>query len=322
MSYRQVDVCDLEQVEQLILAIKKDYGQLNGILHSAGMVADSFILKKSSAEFSEVLAPKVRGTYNLDQASRDVELDFFVLFSSIAGALGNLGQADYASANGFMDQFAGYRNRQVAAKQRQGRTRSINWGLWQAGGMGIDAATQQLMQQTTGLQPMRAATGLQAFYRSLALPYDQLLVAEGDLTQMRRTLLAAVEHSVASEADAADIAPDSLLETTQDYLRKQFSSLLKLPFHRIDPQAALENYGMDSILAMKLTNQLEKTFGSLSKTLFFEYQTIAGLTGYFVTQYAKQLTVLFAATANRTSEAMPLAEPPSARSDVEQTFQT
>ena len=315
-SYRQVDVCDLEQAEQLILAIKEDYGQLDGILHSAGMVADNFILKKSSAEFSEVLAPKVRGTYNLDQASREVELDFFVLFSSIAGALGNVGQADYASANGFMDQFAGYRNRRVAEKQRHGRTRSINWGLWQAGGMGVDAATQELMQQTTGLQPMRTATGLRAFHRSLALPYDQMLVAEGDLTQMRPALLAgqplqpetAVEHS---QTDLAEIAPDSLVEKTQDYLRKQFSSLLKLPFHRIDPRAALENYGMDSILAMKLTNQLEKTLGSLSKTLFFEYQTITGLTGYFVTHYAKQLTALFAATASRTSEAMPSAPAPT-----------
>src|SRR2546427_9850697 len=74
----------------------------------------------------------------------------------------------------------------------------------------------------------------------------------------------------------------TLFRSTQDYLRKEFSALLKLPFHKIDPQAALENYGIDSILAMKLTNQLEKTFVSLSKTLFFEYQTIAALAGYFV----------------------------------------
>ena len=186
VSYRQVDVCDLEQVEQLIGAIKEKYGKLNGILHSAGMTADNFILKKASAQFSQVLAPKVTGTYNLDQASRDVDLDFFVLFSSLAGALGNVGQADYASANGFMDQFAAYRNRQVAGKQRHGRTRSINWGLWQAGGMGIDAASQELILQTTGLQPMQTATGLKAFHRILALPYDQVLVAEGDLTQMRQ----------------------------------------------------------------------------------------------------------------------------------------
>ena len=184
VSYRQVDVCDLEQIEQLILAIREEYGQLTGILHSAGMVADNFIVKKVTGEYSEVLAPKVKGTYNLDEASRDVGLDFFVLFSSIAGVLGNVGQADYASANGFMDQFAGYRNRKVAAKQRHGRTRSINWGLWQAGGMGIDAASQELMQQTTGLQPMQTATGLKAFHRSLALPYDQVLVVEGDLPKI------------------------------------------------------------------------------------------------------------------------------------------
>src|SRR5207244_8002534 len=108
-----------------------------------------------------------------------------VLFSSLAGAVGNLGQADYATANGFMDQFAAYRNGQVAAKRRHGRTRSINWPLWQAGGMGIDPVSQELLQQATGMQPMQTATGMDAFYRSLVLPYDQMLVVEGDLTQLR-----------------------------------------------------------------------------------------------------------------------------------------
>src|SRR5213594_535681 len=57
LSYRQVDLGDLDQVEQLIAAIQAEYGQLTGILHCAGMIADNFILKKAAAEFSEVLAP-------------------------------------------------------------------------------------------------------------------------------------------------------------------------------------------------------------------------------------------------------------------------
>ena len=61
----------------------------------------------------------------------------------------------------------------------------------------------------------------------------------------------------------------------QDYLRRQCSESLNLAPHKIDPRAPLGNYGIDSILAMKLTNQLEQTFGSLPKTLFFECQTIA-----------------------------------------------
>src|SRR5262245_43183686 len=286
MSYRQVDVSNLDQVMRLVAAIKDEYGQLNGILHSAGIIADNFILKKASAQFSEVLAPKVAGAFNLDQASRDVELDFFALFSSIAGAMGNLGQADYAAANGFMDQFAAYRNRQVAAGERRGRTLSINWPLWQAGGMGIDAASEELLRQTTGMHPMRTATGLQAFYRVLASPYDQTLVVEGAITQIRRALLARPaapsEPRAKQSAPAAEPGSEGLVAQTQDYLRRQFSELLKLPSHKIDSQAALEQYGIDSVLAMKLTNQLEKTFGSLSKTLFFEYQTIAGLARYFV----------------------------------------
>jgi polyketide synthase PksL len=286
VSYQQLDVTDLDQVRKLVAEIKNEYGQLNGILHSAGIVADNFILKKTGAEFKNVLAPKVTGTYNLDEATRDIELDFFVLFSSISGAMGNVGQADYAAANGFIDQFAAYRNALVAAKQRYGPTRSIDWGAWQDGGMGTDVASREMLAETTGMEPMQTATGMQAFYRSLTLPNDQMLVAEGDVPRMRHALTAGAAVPAEPQAKhpvvTAAIDSEGLVEKTQDYLRKQLAELLQLPSHKIDPQTALENYGIDSILAMKLTNQLEKTFGSLSKTLFFEYQTIAGLAGYFL----------------------------------------
>src|SRR5260370_300312 len=128
VSYRQVDVGDLNQARQLVEAITSEYGQLDGILHSAGIIADNFILKKTSVEFNQVLGPKVTGTYNLDEATRDIELDFFVLFSSISGAMGNVGQDDYAAAESFLDQSVIYRNALVASKQRHRRNRSINWG--------------------------------------------------------------------------------------------------------------------------------------------------------------------------------------------------
>ncbi|HYK03298.1 MAG TPA: SDR family NAD(P)-dependent oxidoreductase [Thermoanaerobaculia bacterium] len=300
VTYQQLDLGDFAQVEQLIAGIRDEHGRLDGILHCAGMVADNFILKKSSAEFSEVLAPKVTGTVNLDQASRDVELDFFVLFSSVAGAIGNVGQADYATANGFMDQFAAYRNRQVAAGQRHGRTRSIDWPLWQAGGMSLDPATLELVLRTTGGKLMRTATGMDAFHRSLALPYDQILVAEGDLTQMRRVLLAGAvvptEPRAEQAAVTAAIDVEDLAGKTREYLRRELSGLLKLPSHQIDPDAALETYGINSILALKLTDHLEKTFGALSRTLFFEYQTIGELTKYFLRSHSARLATLFAGT--------------------------
>ncbi|HKO59094.1 MAG TPA: polyketide synthase dehydratase domain-containing protein, partial [Thermoanaerobaculia bacterium] len=80
------------------------------------------------------------------------------------------------------------------------------------------------------------------------------------------------ESGTAIAAPAQEAEPPvtgSLAEKTQEYLRKQLAGVLRLPAHELDPRAALENYGIDSIVAMKLTTQLEKTFGSLSKTLFY-----------------------------------------------------
>src|SRR5205807_5520448 len=133
---------------------------------------------------------------------------------------------------------------------------------------------------------MQTATGIQAFHRSLMLPHDQLLVLEGRVPQLRRELLtpkrgerrASEQHRTkrlaVADTPAFHIDSESLEEKTQQYLRRQCSELLRMPSHKIDPHAVLERYGIDSILAMKLTSQLEKTFGPLSKTLFFEYQTI------------------------------------------------
>src|SRR5207249_4200044 len=110
--------------------------------------------------------------------------------------------------------------------------------LWTAGGMTLDPATRDRLQQTTGIYPMQTAMGLEAFYRILASPYDQILVGEGDLEQMRRALLAdspvrselslpaAAEHSGASEPNTPNIDRASLAEKTEDYLRRQCSELL------------------------------------------------------------------------------------------------
>ena len=312
VSYRQLDLEDLDEVKKVMAAVQQEYGQLNGILHSAGMIADNFLVKKTGSEFKRVLGPKVTGTYNLDAATKDMDLDFFVLFSSVASVMGNVGQADYASGNGFMDQFAAYRNRLVAEGQRHGRTRSINWPLWQDGEMRLDAASQEIFQKTTGLQPMETSSGMRAFHRSLALPYDELLVLEGNVPQIRRVFLArsvdpapapAAQSAVPfpTDANGADADSHALLEKTQDYLCRQCSEVLKMPAHRIDPQAPLENYGIDSILAVKLTNHLEQAVGPLSKTLFFEYQTIHELAQYFTRSHSAQLATLLSASANGKS---------------------
>ena len=122
VGYRSLDVTDLQAVQRCIADIKAEYGDLNGIIHGAGVTDDGFMIQKAATQFTRVLAPKVAGVVHLDEASQDCHLDFFVIFSSIAGVMGNIGQADYATANAFVDQYAHYRNTLVKSHKRHGRT--------------------------------------------------------------------------------------------------------------------------------------------------------------------------------------------------------
>ena len=185
IAYAQADVSREDAVAALIRDMVHDFGRIDGILHSAGVTRDSFILKKESEAFKAVLAPKVAGTLNLDHATRELDLDFFILFSSGA-VLGNPGQADYAAANAFMDAFARYRNQLIIAGKRRGRTLSINWPLWQAGGMRVDPATEAVLRQNTGMAAMDSRTGIQALYRAWAARQHQVMVVSGDAHQIRQ----------------------------------------------------------------------------------------------------------------------------------------
>jgi polyketide synthase PksN len=300
-DYRRVDVTDSKAVAGLIDDIRHEFNRLHGIIHAAGMVKDNFIIKKTREEFLAVLAPKVAGVVNLDQASQDLQLDFFLLCSSLAGAMGNPGQADYSTANAFMDAFAGYRSELVAAGRRFGRTLAVNWPLWQDGGMSIDAQTLKMMREDTGMIPLENEAGVRALYRALASRQTRILVLEGYLKKLRATFLKAEQLREATPQTAPTGAAnqamplldqDWLKRKAETYFKKLLAAVIKLPAHRIEADAPLENYGIDSVMVMQLTNQLEKTFGSLSKTLFFEYRNIKGLTGYFLETHRERLTAL------------------------------
>ena len=82
---------------------------LRGIVHSAGVLDDDTLLKLNWERFSKVMAPKIDGSWNLYQLTKNLRLDFFVLFSSLASVFGNAGQGNYAAANAFLDALAHHR---------------------------------------------------------------------------------------------------------------------------------------------------------------------------------------------------------------------
>ncbi|WP_429865112.1 SDR family NAD(P)-dependent oxidoreductase [Bacillus thuringiensis] len=286
IEYHQVDVTEEIEMNKLINYIRTNFGKLDGIIYGAGVISDSYILNKTVGEFTAVTAPKTRGLMILDRLTADLNLNWFVLFSSISGVFGNVGQADYAAANAFMDAYSSYRNRLMKDGKRYGRTISIGWPLWEEGGMQVDEQKKAHMKQKSGLQPMKTKNGIQALYMALDSDADHILVLEGEEVSVRnsRSELKLPAHAPVAEVmhiDASDQARASVILR----LKTIFAEAAKLEVAQIDEDERFENYGIDSFMIAALNNKLERWVGGISKTIFYEYQTLGDLADYLVETY-------------------------------------
>ena len=109
-----IDISKKEDVQALMQKFGVEWPELKGIIHAAGIIEDGTLLTQNWDMFEKVFAPKVKGSWNLHEASLNKSLDFFILFSSVASLIGSPGQINYSSANAYMDALA-YSTRQRLA---------------------------------------------------------------------------------------------------------------------------------------------------------------------------------------------------------------
>ncbi len=306
VRYVACDVADRAALQRIV----PDLGPLKGIIHAAGLLDDGFILARDGAAESAVLAPKVTGTVNLDEATRDTALDFLILCSSVAAVFGNAGQAGYGAANAFMDGFADQRMAMAAKGERQGVTLAIAWPLWAAGGMGVDDATLAALHRRFGTVPMPTEAGLAALDRILAAGGPpRITVLHGETERLRRTL-GDFGRAADDGAETADMAPDGTLAVrAQSFVRAILADVLHLEPEQIRINRKLEEYGLDSIAIVEATNRLEEALGPLSKTLFFEYVDLAGIAAHLAQDHGPALAKALAEAGMSTpppSPAQPL----------------
>lgn len=317
VEYAQVDVANRTDVKTLVSRVMTEYGQLSGVLHSAGVNHDSLILKKDPEKVSAVLAPKVAGIVNLDAATQAIDLDLFMVFSSISAAFGNSGQSDYAAANGFMDQFIEIRQQQVNTGMRKGRSLTINWPLWGNGGMHLDAGILDMLAQQTGMAPLGDDDGMAAFYHSYHYGQQQVLVKHGNADRFNSTELAVnIQRIVSDRIESTEGATNGHLDdSVKVSLKQQTVALLfevilpetTRPATEVTENSAIEQFAFDSLAVMRMTDELESTYGRLSKTLFFEYQTIGELADYFVRLNPQAVVSQSSDASNNTVDATNIA---------------
>ena len=127
--YVSADVTDLDMLKARLAPAVQQFGSVTGLIHGAGNLADKLIENKTEQDFEKVYDTKIEGLSNLLGCVPVQQLQYLVLFSSVAGFYGNAGQTDYALANEILNRIALQVNRQ----HPNCRSVAINWGPWESG---------------------------------------------------------------------------------------------------------------------------------------------------------------------------------------------
>jgi acyl carrier protein len=205
---------------------------LRGVVHAAGLLADAPLSGITSAQMQAVMEPKVEGAWNLHVATEHLTLDFFVLFSSIASVLGSPGQPGYAAANSYLDSLAAYRCAQGLPAL------AVNWGPWAGDGM---AAGHGERLERLGIHLLEPQQALRALEEELSAGRSgQIVIASASFEARRPTAQ----------------RPTTSIE---DQILQHIARLSGMAPERIDRDRNLADLGIDSLTAMDLVNELEKT---------------------------------------------------------------
>jgi len=290
------DVSKADDVARILATTERIERPLRGVVHAAGVIDDGLLLRQDWDRFSKVMAPKVAGAWNLHDGTRQLELDFFVCFSSITALLGAGGQGNYAAANAFMDGLAQHR-------QSSGLPGlSINWGPW--GEVGMIAALDRRDWERwveLGFGPIEPAQGVAILDQLLArketsqaavLPIDWSLYLQQFRNGAATSFFEAVKPIGKVDKKPESGLPqgklleqlrstpaDSQRETLVSYVRTQIGQVARLQaVDQIQPRQRLFDLGLDSLMAVELKDRLQADLGHpLSATLIFDFPTIEAL---------------------------------------------
>ncbi|MGK0386659.1 MAG: NAD(P)-dependent dehydrogenase (short-subunit alcohol dehydrogenase family), partial [Patiriisocius sp.] len=122
------DVTNLS-IKPELLTIEKEWGKITGIIHGAGRLADKLIQDKTEQIFDDVTSVKLDGLLSLLKMVNINELKHLIMFSSVAGFYGNVGQSDYAMANEILSTAAHL----FSTNHPNTKVTAINWGAWEGG---------------------------------------------------------------------------------------------------------------------------------------------------------------------------------------------
>ncbi|MFL9992610.1 SDR family NAD(P)-dependent oxidoreductase [Paraburkholderia sediminicola] len=266
------DVTDAAALDALFADIAARGTPLKGVLHSAMVIDDGLVRNLDDARFAAVLAPKLAGAWNLDRATRDAKLDFFVVYSSATTFLGNPGQSSYVAANTFLEALVGQRR----AAGLPGTY--MAWGpLDDVGFLARNAETREALQARIGGLSITSAEALAALERAIVdmnageavvrLDWQALSLGMPAARARRYTELhARGSHEPARQGGAQmrdqilGLAFADALQLVAETLQAQIARILHMSPEKIETGRSILDMGMDSLMGMELGMAVEESF--------------------------------------------------------------
>lgn len=282
------DVSNLKQMQNVIAQTQQRFGQLNGVIHAAGVPGGGVIQGKTPEKAERILSPKVRGTVVINSLVKDIQLDFLILVSSTNSITGGFGQVDYCAANTFLDALAHHNTTKKGTF-----TTSINWDAWQEVGMAVNTGLPQYLQESRieelkeGILPEE---GIDAFLRALGNTIPQVVISTSDfLEQLKFANYDRIQALEFLETLKSSKAKYSRPELTNEYIaprneiEQQISNIWQdvLGIEMIGVYDNFFELGGDSLLMIQVRSRIMKTLNKNSSIAdLFEYSTINALAEY------------------------------------------
>ena len=179
VAYLQCDLTQFNEVQSAIAAIRSRFGAIGGVVHGAGIERSKPLLEKQPGEFDLVFQVKTMGVENLWNALAGKPPNFFVVFSSVAGRLGNQGQADYSAANDAMARFMPY----IAHQAPGMNALAIDWTGWDEIGMAVRSGMRALLLQR-GVELLPARVGVEIAVKLIMKGVRGEVVVAGSMGEM------------------------------------------------------------------------------------------------------------------------------------------
>jgi amino acid adenylation domain-containing protein len=271
------DITKETELRGLLDELRAGFGRINGIMHCAGVgvgQAGRVVEQENESGLRAVMAPKLAGTWLLEQMTRKDELDFFVMFSSAITVIGGIGAGGYLMANSYQDSVA------AEMKKRGRRALTVNWPTWENAKdhLGIEGEAKQLfkiihipqavgaLEKAIGKEISRVVIG-ELNYDGAILNFEGILPFrlsdeikfEAEERRKRREAARSVVRETSLKPVGLKGRKDGKYTETERQLARIWGGVLG--FEEVDIYDNFYEIGGDSILALRMVSEIGSNLG-------------------------------------------------------------